>query len=232
MDTITQAALGALIGEAAFRRRLGGGAVIAGAIGGTIPDLDQLFSFGGDSFAYIRVHRALSHSLVFAIGAALLLGWLAQRWRGRRTRDWIGVFFWSLVTHPLLDICTTYGTLFLMPISYARLAVDAVAVLDLFYTLPLLIALVICHRARANPIKTMAIAWLTLGLTTAYLADGWRISREMNARAEAALRAQGVTPVEVRSHPGMFQLWGRRVVARDSADDLHIGFASSSKART
>jgi uncharacterized membrane protein len=40
MDSITQATLGAAVGQAVLGKKIGNKAAILGAIGGTIPDLD------------------------------------------------------------------------------------------------------------------------------------------------------------------------------------------------
>ena len=46
MDSITQAALGGALGGAVLGRRFGRGAVIAGALLGTLPDMDVLIDYG------------------------------------------------------------------------------------------------------------------------------------------------------------------------------------------
>ena len=42
MDSLSQLVLGAAVGEAVLGRKLGNKAILWGAIGGTIPDLDVL----------------------------------------------------------------------------------------------------------------------------------------------------------------------------------------------
>ena len=42
MDTATQALLGAVVGQATFSHRLGGRAMVFGAVGGLLPDLDVI----------------------------------------------------------------------------------------------------------------------------------------------------------------------------------------------
>ena len=44
MDSLTQAALGAAVGESVLGKKIGHKAAILGAIGGTIPDLDVLLT--------------------------------------------------------------------------------------------------------------------------------------------------------------------------------------------
>ena len=61
MDSITQAALGAALGEAILGKRLGRKGAIAGAIIATIPDLDVLITPLFNDFDKISIHRGYSH---------------------------------------------------------------------------------------------------------------------------------------------------------------------------
>ena len=58
-------------------------------------------------------------------------------------RDWQKMFFLSLVTHPILDCFTTYGTQILIPFSGMRVAFNNIAVADPLYTVPFLICLLV-----------------------------------------------------------------------------------------
>src|SRR5688500_9519513 len=119
MDSLTQIVLGASVAAAvvpaAHRRR----ALAVGAVLATLPDLDVLpLALVSDPVAVMTWHRSFSHSLLVLIP----LGWLL--WRFLRTR-WTPVreapraWFWAmqlaLVTHPLLDAFTVYGTQLLWP---------------------------------------------------------------------------------------------------------------------
>ena len=61
MDSITQIALGAAIGDAAFSRKLGPRAVIFGGACGLLPDLDMFAGLFGDEWTTFVHHRGLSH---------------------------------------------------------------------------------------------------------------------------------------------------------------------------
>lgn len=86
-------------------------------------------------------------------GALVLIvsGWLIFRRYSRvsysspdaSVRDWIIMFMWVLITHPILDCFTTYGTQILIPFSHQRVAFNNIAVADPMYTLPFLICLII-----------------------------------------------------------------------------------------
>ena len=65
MDSITQATLGAAIGQALLGKKIGGKAAVLGAIVATIPDLDVVLLPLYDSLERISIHRGFSHSILF-----------------------------------------------------------------------------------------------------------------------------------------------------------------------
>lgn len=82
---------------------------------------------------------------------------------------WWLLFFAAIITHPLLDCFTAYGTQFLEPFSSHRTAWNTISVADPLYTLPFLLLLVLAARrlkgSRAR--KRLNIAGLIV--SSAYL---------------------------------------------------------------
>ncbi|MEJ2129921.1 MAG: metal-dependent hydrolase [Woeseiaceae bacterium] len=119
MDSVTQAALGAAIGGAIAPAGLRRKALLAGAALGTLPDLDVLIDYG-DAVANFTYHRGFSHSLFVLPPFAVLL-WLALRrwWAPVREAPWrwLAIIGLALITHPLLDAHTAYGTQLLWPLT-------------------------------------------------------------------------------------------------------------------
>ena len=79
MDSITQATLGAAIGQALLGKKIGGNAAVLGAIVATIPDLDVVLLPLYDSLQRISIHRGFSHSILFSVLGALLLTYILTR---------------------------------------------------------------------------------------------------------------------------------------------------------
>ena len=79
MDSLTQIVLGAAAGEAVAGRRIGNRAMMWGAIGGTIPDLDVVANLWMREIDALAVHRGITHSVFFSVVAPLVLGWLIHR---------------------------------------------------------------------------------------------------------------------------------------------------------
>lgn len=76
MDSLTHIVLGAAIGEVVLGKKIGNRALIWGAIGETIPDLDVLGNFFLNPTEALAFHRGITHSILFAVIAPLILvGW-------------------------------------------------------------------------------------------------------------------------------------------------------------
>lgn len=158
MDSLTQIVLGAAVGEAVLGRKIGSRAMLWGAVAGTIPDLDVFIRYFTDDITATEMHRGFSHSLVFSILMAPILAWIANKIHGKRKigiKPWAWLFFLALVTHPLLDNHTTWGTQFFWPFEY-RVAFKNIFVVDPLYTVPFLIftILAMCYK-RTNPKRRM-----------------------------------------------------------------------------
>ncbi len=141
MDNITHAALGAAVGEVILGKKLGNKAAILGAVIANIPDLDMLFVPFFDEVTQIGVHRGYSHSLLFCLLAALLFAYILNRIKWTALipfrRLWLFSFV-ALLSHVLLDAFTSFGTQLFQPFTDWRVSLDAVNIIDLAYTLPLL----------------------------------------------------------------------------------------------
>ncbi len=59
---------------------------------------------------------------------------------------WTLLFFLAIVTHPLLDCFTAYGTQFFEPFSAFRISWNTISVVDPLYTLPFLFLLIAAGR--------------------------------------------------------------------------------------
>ncbi|MEM9023888.1 MAG: metal-dependent hydrolase, partial [Bacteroidota bacterium] len=144
------------MGEAVLGKKVGNRAPLWGAIAGTIPDLDVVATPFLSTVDGALFHRGFSHSMLFAVLLAPLLGWLIHRiYRQRKGswRGWAWLSFWALVTHPLLDCFTNWGTQLFWPHA-SRLSWNTIFVIDPLYTLPFLFFLVwALRKPRQHPLR-------------------------------------------------------------------------------
>lgn len=79
MDSVTQIALGAAMGQAVLGHKVGYRAAVWGGICATIPDLDVFVSMGS-AVADFTYHRSFSHSLITLTLLSPILAWLINRY--------------------------------------------------------------------------------------------------------------------------------------------------------
>lgn len=216
MDSITQAVLGAGVQAALLGRWQGRKALLYGAMLGTLPDLDVVIDYG-DAVAQMTYHRGFSHSLFVLSGVALLIAWLARRWRpdpGYSGRRLFLTVWLVLITHVLLDAFTSYGTQLLWPLATPPVAWSTLFIIDPLYTLPLLVAVLVTGVSGLGDGRLRWHYW-ALGLSSLYLAFTLAGKQMAESRVNQALQAHGITPDSLFSTPTPFNslLW--RVLVLD-----------------
>jgi inner membrane protein len=230
MDLVTQGVLGAAVGQVGFSRQLGRRAIGWGAVVGMLPDLDVLVKVSSNPFAEILYHRGVTHSLWFGPVLGPLLGYLL--WRLYKKQDalsaWIGLCIWALVTHPLLDLFTVYGTQLLAPLSDHRFTLSAVSIIDPIYTGILLLAVVFGCFFHRRIWASITIAGIALTLTSGYLFYGLAQNDNAYTYAKNQLAAEGYPNADVRVYTTMFQIFLRRVVVH-FPNETWIGFITTWK---
>jgi inner membrane protein len=220
MDSLSQIVLGGALAAAcvpARRRRAG---LMAGAMLGTLPDLDvlPLSLLALDPVQQMTLHRGASHSLLVLPWVGLLIWWLLRRWTPVREAPWRWALAiqLALVTHPVLDAFTVYGTQLLWPLATPPAMWSTVFIIDPLYTLPLLVACVLAWFARERPLASRALA-AGLALSTAYL--GWSLlAKQMVEReVESSLAGSGLESAPRFTVPMPFQtlLWRAVVMTPD-----------------
>ena len=229
MEPVTHGLLGAALGQALVGRRLGRPALLGGALACMLPDVDIAWmNLSGPLGEFVH-HRGFTHSAWFGPVVGPVLGWLAWRRFGRAKDDlaaWILLFVAGIFAHPLLDICTTYGTQFLVPFSDRRFSVDAVAIVDPAYSSILALAIAVGLWKGVASSASKAAAVVGLALSTAYLGYGYVLNERVLSGVRTQLAADGITGADVHAYPTLLQLYLRRVVVR-VGPEVRVGFVSA-----
>jgi inner membrane protein len=228
MDVVTQGLLGATVGQAGFSRKLGRRALGWGAVIGMLPDLDVLVKVSSNPFAEILYHRGVTHSIWFGPVVGPFLGYLLWRYYARRDSlsAWIGLSIWALVTHPLLDLFTVYGTQLLAPLSNHRFTLSAVPIIDPIYTGVLLLAIIFGCLFHRRVWACITVASVALTLTSGYLFYGLAQNDNAYAHARRQLAEEGQPTADIRVYTTMFQIFLRRIVVH-FPDETWVGFIST-----
>ena len=218
MDSVSQIVLGASVAgicaPANHRRK----ALAFGAALGTLPDLDVMINYR-DPVSNFTHHRGFSHSLFVLFPFSLLL-WLILRQWWNPVRDapwrWLAAIMLALVTHPLLDAHTVYGTQLFWPMTTPPIMWSTLFIIDPIYTLPLLIGVLfatITPRPKAGSIALAA----GLALSTLYVGWSWIAKSLVERDVIAAVNGMGLGDAPRFSIPTPLNtlLW-RAVVMTDS----------------
>jgi inner membrane protein len=186
MDGLTQGLIGATAAGAALGNRMGRLAYGVGFVGGILADADYLIRIPGDPLYTTVFHRGFSHSLIFIpIGGLLAaLPFLAFRRHRPAWRLIVLAAVLGYATHGLLDACTTYGTQLYWPFSDQRVAWNLISVVDLFFSVPLLVAVILGWRRRAARPARWALAWAAVYLAFCGL-QHTRVHRAQDRLAES-----------------------------------------------
>ncbi len=201
-----------------------------------------VMSLGGghvDGFARMTIHRGLSHSLLMVplIAALFAVPWwvirrrLARRSKQRQTRPveipdgpaprrpggpsfglLYACCFASVLAHPLLDWCTSYGTQLFAPISNTRFALHSMPIVDIIYTPTLILTLLVCYAARKvlrgrSGKWTLIVGWVGLLLSTGYLATGLLLHDAAVAKALRGVQREKVIRADAYPTVGTIFLW-------------------------
>jgi len=203
MDSVSQLLLGASVSVAAMGQRVPlWQAAAVGAVCGTLPDLD-VFIDHGDAIRNMTLHRTESHALIWLTLASPLLAWLVAGLfrRGASWQQWWLAIWLALITHPLLDLMTVYGTQLGLPLTDRPFAVGSIYIVDPLYTLPLLLCLAAALRRGGNG----GLRWNRLGLTLSTLYLAW------------SMVIQGVAGWQVRQSLAQQQLSDQQVLVTPTA---------------
>ena len=192
MDSITQLTLGAAIGEAVLGKKVGYKAAMWGAICGTLPDLDVFISFG-DPIRDFTYHRGVSHSFFFLTLLTPLVAWIIIKVHSSTrnyAKQWLILVWLALCTHPILDSFTIYGTQILLPFTNYPVAWSTIFIVDPFYTVPLLIGVLLTLFFRSSLGKYSNHIGLTLSCI--YLIWSLFVKMHVDSVVKTSLESQQI----------------------------------------
>jgi inner membrane protein len=234
MDSLTQIVLGAACGEIILGKKIGNKALLFGAIGGTIPDLDVFIGkwIFSNEIQAMAFHRGFMHSILFAVLGCFIFGWVTYKIynSGKRKdtttlKNWIWLFFLSIFTHPLLDCFTPYGTQLFAPFSDYRVAFNNISVADPFYTVPFLLCMIILMFF--NRKRTRRTWWLKAGIyiSSAYMVFTIINKLYMDSVLKKSFDKAGISYTRFTAQPTILNniLW---YAVAESEDKYYLTFYS------
>ena len=218
MDSLTQATLGAAVGHLCWNKKIGNKALLLGAFGGTIPDLDILLYPVLDDVQRLYWHRGESHSIWFVIFGSMLTGWLLTKYFKRGELSFGAAFVGAVLiyaTHILIDYFTVYGTQLLAPLSRNAFALGNFFIIDPLFTLPLLVGCFVAALSKVPLGRRANVAGLTLA--GCYMFWSFTAQAIADRSFRAALANENIIITRQRTTAGPFTtfLW-RHVAETDN----------------
>jgi len=216
MDSLTQITLGACAASVCVPAEQRRKAALVGAALGTLPDLDVMIDFG-DAVSNFTMHRGFSHSLLVLTPLTLLIWIVLRRWWHpvhQNPRAWLAAIGLAVLTHPLLDAHTAYGTQLWWPLNPSPTSWATIFIIDPLYTLPLLVAaLAILIRPTSRTSGRLLV--LGIILSCCYLSWSWIARGLVLKNTRESLAVLGLDDSSVFLTPSPFNtiLW--RVVVLD-----------------
>jgi len=226
VDTITHGIAGALIAKAAFRgqdmfsaqplnrQRIITWSLMLGAI---FPDSDVLREFfSHNDLLILTWHRSITHSLVclpiFALLLAALTRWFVRqrKWDSPSFGMLFAVYAIGILSHILLDLVTSFGTMIWSPVKWSRPAWDLIFIIDFTLTAIFLVPQIVAWvYAQEKGLQRRALAsWIVFAAATVGVAF---IALSVDAPISMrAILAVVVILAAVFFLPGL-RSWGLRV---------------------
>lgn len=165
----------------------------------------------GDAVENFTRHRGFSHSL-FVLPPVAGLIWLALRlaWApvARAPLRWLAAVMLALLTHPVLDAHTIYGTQLWWPLDRPPVMWGSLFIIDPLFTLPLVVGV----AATALWPARSAIPVVALGVSLAYLGWSWYAKAQAESLALARWDDAELNPARHFSVPTPFNTLAWRVV--------------------
>lgn len=225
MDNLTHSLAGWTLGQAGLKTqtRKGLAALILAA---NMPDIDVFF--GWVPWEPLAMHRGFTHGLVggIVVMPPMLAGllWLLDRWQVRRgvtfksgltmRFGWLtALCYLGAVTHPMLDVLTTYSVQLLSPFSTVWFHSDGLFIIDVWIWLLLGSSIAFSKWKEKRGREWRRVPQIAIGIGLAYIAVNLMISQ----RAYASVRQwAGERPAEaIFVSPPPFYFWQRGIVWRE-----------------
>ena len=214
---------GWVLGQAGLKTksRKGLAALILGA---NMPDIDVFF--GHSCWEPLATHRGFTHGLLGGVilMPPLLAGllWLLDRWqvsRGDHFRSGLPMRFGQLLllsylgtlTHPFLDLMTTYSVQLFSPFSTRWYHADALFIIDLVLWILLATSIFWSRRKEQMGGHWRRPAQAAVGVVLTYIAVNLFISE----RAKDTVHVNGARPEAIFASPPPAYFWRRGLVWRE-----------------
>ena len=194
-------------------------------LGANMPDIDVFF--GNAPWDPLAIHRGFTHGLV---GGVLLMPpvlagllWLLDRWQISRNATFksgltmhfgwlVALSYLGAITHPLLDMLTTYSAQLFSPFSSRWYHADGLFIIDLWLWLVLAVSIGLSKELEAIGRPWQWMARTGVAITFVYIAANLLLTQQANAE----VRAVSPDAQAIFASPPPARFWERDLVWREN----------------
>lgn len=105
---------------------------------------------------------------------------------------WVKLFFFAIITHPILDCFTMYGTQLFQPFSDVRVSFDNISVADPLYTVPFLACVILMSFFSRSSKRRRIINWAGIIISSIYMLFTLYNKQRINYVFESSLKTANV----------------------------------------
>ena len=227
MDNLTHSLAGWALGQAGLKTKTRKG-LAALILGANMPDVDVFF--GNAPWDPLAIHRGFTHGLAGGVlvmpPVLAMLLWLLDEFQVRRGTTfksglsmhagWLLLLSYvGTLTHPFLDLLTTYSVQLFSPLSSAWYHADALFIIDPWIWLLLAVAIGVSKRREQQGKEWRRIPQAAIIILIAYIGINLLISRQADADVE---RWAGRGRAEaIFASPPPVAFWRRNLVWREGS---------------
>jgi inner membrane protein len=232
MDNFTHSLAGWALGQAGLKKtsRKGLAALILAA---NMPDIDVFFS--GFPWEPLETHRGVTHSIfgVMVLPPVLFgLLLLLDKWQVSRGtvfksglpmhQGWLlGLCYLGALTHPLLDLQTTYAVQLFSPVSGLWHHADSLFIIDVWIWSLLSLAIAWSRKAQAQGREWRNVPQAAIAAVLVYIV--FNIGLSDTAKARVMLRAPRADAVFASPQPVLS--WRRQLAWREDGNYFYAYFS-------
>ncbi|WP_276501921.1 metal-dependent hydrolase [Terrimonas pollutisoli] len=230
MDTLTHIVLGSCIGEVVAGKVLGKKALLLGAIGQSIPDVDFIPQMWLGTSDDLLAHRGFTHSILFGVIMTLVLSVVSWKIFPNRPISrvrWLFLFSINIFSHVFIDTFNAYGTGWFEPFSHNRFSFHVLYVADPFFSVGAFLGFVFLLIAALTHKRRKWAAWLGISLAAVYLVYALVNKLSVDEKLRKDLADKNI-PVERGSYiltPSPFNTWLWYTVIKDK-NGFWVGYRS------
>ena len=138
------------------------------------------------------------------IAVSALFFWATVRMQLSNTlstqKDWTKLLFWCLLTHPLLDAHTSWGTQLLWPFPW-KYSWNNIFVVDPLYTVPFMLCVIAVLFIKRESSWRNTMNWIGIGLSSVYMLFTLVMKYVVFTHFRNTLRAMGQDYVSMSTRP-------------------------------